>query len=216
MDLFSKVVSSLLLILLSPFLICVYFLCILLQGKPVLFSQTRVGYNYNHFKIYKLRTMVQQNGQIITRSDDVRITNFGKFLRVTKIDEIPQLFNIVKGDMRFIGPRPEVPEYFDKNKFQFLKKIKPGISDISSILLRNENIILDNIGGDNPYNKLLPIKLTLAEYYAERKTFLFDLKLVFVTVISIFSPKFTSEVILLPLIRKDLPIVYNFLKEYLN
>ena len=216
MDLFSKIISSLLLILLSPFLICIYFLCLLLQGKPVLFSQIRVGYKYNHFKIYKLRTMVQQNGQIITRSDDARITNFGKLLRSTKIDEIPQLFNIVKGDMRFIGPRPEIPEYFDKNKFQFLKKIKPGISDFSSILLRNENIILDNIGGDNPYKKLLPIKLILAEYYSNRKTFLLDLKLVFVTMISIFFPKFSSRVFLLPEIKNNLPIVYNFLQKYLN
>lgn len=216
MGLFSKIVSSILLILLFPSLICIYFLSLLLQGKPVLFSQIRVGYNYNHFKIYKLRTMVQQSGHLITRSDDTRITNFGKFLRSLKIDEIPQLFNIVKGDMRFIGPRPEIPEYFDKNKFHFLKKIKPGISDISSILLRNENVILDNIGGKDPYNKLLPIKLILAEYYADRKTFLLDLKLVFVTVISIFFPKFTSDVILLPKIKKDLPDVYNFLHEYLH
>ena len=214
MNLFSKFVSSILIVLLSPFLIFVYFLCIIIQGKPVIFSQSRVGYNYIHFKIYKFRTMAYKKGSLITRSSDNRITKLGKVLRLTKIDEIPQLFNIFRGDMRFIGPRPEVPEYFNKKKFIFLKKIKPGISDFSSILLRNENAILDRIGGSDPYSKLLPMKLLLAEYYAVRKTFFLDLKLVGLTMGSLIFPKLINDSFLLPLMKKDLPIVYNFFKKY--
>ena len=116
--------------------------------------------------------------------------------------------------MRFIGPRPEVQEYFNKNSFQFLEKIKPGISDFSSIIFRNEDIILENIGGDRPYDELLPIKLELAEYYAKKKTFLLDLKLTIVTIISIGFPEFCSKKIVIPQISKDVPNVKVFLKKY--
>ena len=103
--------------------------------------------------------MVNNSGDFITKSNDNRVTFLGRLLRKTKIDEIPQLLNIIRGEMRFIGPRPEVEEYFKKQKFQFLKNIKPGISDYSSIIFRNEAEILNNIGGNDPYRKLLPIKL---------------------------------------------------------
>ena len=77
---------------------------------------------------------------------------------MNKLDEIPQLINIIKGEMRFIGYKPEVKDYFNRQEFRFLKNVKPGISDFASIILRNESKILDQIGGEEPYEKLLPIK----------------------------------------------------------
>ena len=167
----------------------------------IFFNQKRVGYNFKTFNIYKFRTMVNNTGQLITEPNDNRITLFGKFLRFTKIDEIPQLINIVKGDMRFIGPRPEVVYYTTEKDFSFLNKVKPGISDFASIILRNETKIIKKIGGDDPYNKLLPIKLELASYYAKNKSFWLDLKLVIITAISILFPNFAIKVLLLPLLK---------------
>ena len=112
--------------------------------------------------------MIPNDGSAITKKNDSRITFLGKILRKSKLDEIPQLFNIVNGEMRFIGPRPEIIKYFDYDKFEFLNHIKPGLSDYSSIILRNEDQILDNIGGDSAYEQLLPIKIKLANYYAKK------------------------------------------------
>ena len=159
--------------------------------------------------------MIKNSGDLITRPKDNRITILGRILRKTKLDEIPQLFNIFKGEMRFIGPRPEVEEYFEKNTFKFLEKIKPGISDFSSIIFRDETKILERIGGDNPYAKLLPIKLQLADYYSRKKSFLLDLRLVFITIISIIFPELASRFFLLPRLIIDIPSIKGFLNRYL-
>ena len=185
MEFISRIFALLLLVVLSPFLFLIMFVSLIFQGFPIFYRQQRIGYNYNIFKIIKFRTMNKNSGDVITKPNDSRITYFGMFLRKTKIDEIPQLLNILSGDMRFIGPRPEVPEYFDKEQFQFLKKIKPGISDYASIILRDESKILERIGGSNPYKMLLPMKLLLAQYYTQKKSFMLDLKLVLVTILSI-------------------------------
>lgn len=155
------------------------------------------------------------DGDLITNFDDSRITAFGKILRSTKLDEIPQLVNIIKGDMRFIGPRPEVPKYFERNTFKFLEKIKPGLSDYSSILFRNESLILKKIKGKEPYLKLLKIKLDLADYYSRRKTFFLDLKLVLITILAIFSFK-KAERIIIDEIVYDNPQVNDFIEKYFN
>ncbi len=215
MEIFSRLIALLLAIFLLPLFIIIFLLCLGFQGTPIFFKQKRVGYNYNIFEIYKYRTMVNNSGSIITKHNDNRVTIIGKILRKTKIDEIPQLYNIIKGDMRFIGPRPEVLDYFDKNKFDFLNLIKPGISDYSSIIFRNESIILEKIGGENAYSKLLPIKLELSKYYANKKSFFLDLKLVFITVIAIFFPNFCIKAMIIPEIKVNLPNVERFLNKYL-
>ena len=159
--------------------------------------------------------MIINSGDLITQNNDARVTNFGKILRRTKIDELPQLINILKGEMRFIGPRPEVPKYLEVSNFQFLEKVKPGISDYASIIFRNESKILINIGGDNPYEKLLPIKLKLADYYSRKKSFLLDLKLVVITIIAVIFPKFVSNFFLIPSLLKDIPSIKGFLNRHL-
>ena len=215
MEYFSRFIAFLLLILLVPIIFFISLLCLLFQGFPIFYKQKRIGYKYHIFKIYKFRTMMKNSGDLITRSKDSRITVLGRILRKTKLDEIPQLFNIFKGEMRFIGPRPEVEEFFEKNTFKFLEKIKPGISDFSSIIFRDETKILERIKGDNPYSKLLPIKLELAEYYSRKKSFYLDLKLVTITIIAIIFPNFSSRVLILPRLTKDLPKLKRFLNKYL-
>jgi lipopolysaccharide/colanic/teichoic acid biosynthesis glycosyltransferase len=215
MDLVSRTISLFLIIVLSPIFLVTSCFCLLFQGRPVLFKQERVGYNFKIFNIYKFRSMVHNSGVIITEPNDLRITKFGRFLRKTKIDEIPQLFNILKGDMRFIGPRPEVLNYFDKSSFQFLENVKPGMSDYSSILFRDEEKILERIGGNKPYLKLLPLKLELAEYYSSKKNIFLDFKLVIITIISIFFPRYSSKTLIAPSLVIDLPETEEFLKKYI-
>ena len=94
------------------------------QGRPIFFKHKRVGYDFKQFELYKFRTMIINRGSVITNFEDKRITKVGKIIRKLKIDELPQLFNIIKGEMRFIGPRPEVPEYINQKDFNFLKIIK--------------------------------------------------------------------------------------------
>ena len=137
MGVLSRLISFLLIVLLSVLFIVISLLSFLFQKGPIIFSQVRIGYKYNKFKIHKFRTMknLKNYGEITIKYDE-RVTKFGRFLRSTKIDEIPQLFNILKGDMRFVGPRPEVEKYFNPNDFYYLHSIKPGITDFSSILFR--------------------------------------------------------------------------------
>ena len=103
------------------------------------------------------------SGINITAPDDNRITAWGRVLRFLKLDELPQLLNILKGEMVFVGPRPEVPEYVNAEQFRFLNDIRPGLSDFASILLRDESRILRRIGGLDAYRELLPLKCTLAD-----------------------------------------------------
>tara|TARA_Y100001958_G_C21203039_1_gene529426 strand:- start:172 stop:648 length:477 start_codon:yes stop_codon:yes gene_type:complete len=148
----------------------------------------------------------------ITIKYDERVTKFGRFLRSTKIDEIPQLFNILKGDMRFVGPRPEVEKYFNPNDFYYLHSIKPGITDFSSILFRNESNFILN---ENSYDELLKLKNQLASIYLYKKSFTLDLYLVYLTIISLFFYK-RSQLIVLNYIKKIDVDLYIKLDDVLN
>ena len=214
-EVFSRSIALFFLIILSPVYIIVMCACFLFQGAPIFYKQKRVGYRFSIFEIYKFRTMVKNSGKIITDPIDARITMLGKFLRNTKIDEIPQLYNIIKGDMRFIGPRPEVPDYVDNKTFSFLKYVKPGMSDFASIVLRDESKILFKIGGNEPYLELLPIKIELAAYYANKKSFLLDLQLVIITTISIFFPNFAAKELAIPLIKLKSQRTNSFLNKFI-
>ncbi len=216
MEIISRSIALLLLFILSPIILLIAILCFIFQGSPVFFKQKRVGFNFKIFEIYKFRTMTDSDsGGLITLIDDKRITLIGNLLRKTKLDEVPQLINILKGEMRFIGPRPEVPKFYDEKSFQFLKLIKPGISDYSSIIFRNESRILAKIGGDNPYLKLLPIKLKLADYYSKKKNFMLDLKLVLITIVSIILPGFSSKYLVLPQISNEITGLKSFINKYM-
>ena len=155
---------------------------------PVYFRQIRVGKDGKEFRIFKFRTMVvdaEKKGMQITVGADSRITGIGKFLRKTKIDELPQLINVLIGQMSFVGPRPEVPRYvamysdYQRN----ILKIKPGITELASIVYRDENDVLAN--SEDPEatysNEIMPKKIELNMQYMQKLGFWYDIKLIFMT-----------------------------------
>lgn len=162
--------------------------------------------NYSPFRMVKFRTMKNFNsGSLITSGDDKRVTLWGRCLRLSKLDELPQLWNVLKGEMRFVGPRPEVPKFVQGSDFSFLTKIKPGLTDFSSIILRNEPKILERLGGDINYENILPIKIRLAHLYANHKSFSIDLFLVFCTLLAIFFPLLASMIVRELFVRRYAP-----------
>ena len=187
--------------LLSPLFVLIAILIKKDSSGPVFFRQERMGRNFNRFKIYKFRTMVvdaEQNGLRITSGGDRRVTRIGRMLRKLKIDELPQLMNVLKGDMSLVGPRPEVEEYvklYEEDYKEILKR-RPGITDISSIIFREEEAVLKNQADPEGYYKkvLLPEKIRLSKEYIQCSTLLFDLKLVFNTLYKIvFPPAFPPD-----------------------
>ena len=216
MELFSKTVAAIMLIILSPLLLLISAGSLFFQRFPILFKQERVGYKFQTFFLYKFRTMKINNvNQLVTEAGDKRITQWGKILRILKFDELPQLWNIVRGDMRFIGPRPEVQEYVKGNDFSFLEKIKPGLTDFSSILLRNETNILLRAGGVDKYTKLLEVKVKLGSLYADQKNFWLDMKLVLLTLVSIILPKTAILLVKKLFIKKYKPELIPVINEWL-
>lgn len=161
---------------------------------PVLFKQERVGKNGKTFKIWKFRSMVvdaEAKGRQITTDGDSRITKVGKFIRKTKIDELPQLFNVLSGKMSFVGPRPEVPRYVELYTEEQRKvlTVKPGITDLASIEYRNENDLLKEAEDpDRKYiEEIMPAKLELNLQYIEKAGFFYDIGLIFKTVFKVIK-----------------------------
>lgn len=155
---------------------------------PVFFRQKRVGQYGKEFEILKLRTMVheaEKKGPKLTASHDPRITRIGKWLRRTKIDEIPQLLNVLKGEMSIVGPRPEIPEYVltytEEQKKVFL--LKPGITGPASLAFIDEERLLAASGDAEAYyvKTVLRRKLDLDLAYCERVSFLGDVRLILLT-----------------------------------
>ena len=203
MDFFSRTIALILIVILSPLLLLISLLNFLSDGNPIIFKQVRVGKNFRKFNILKFRTLkqVKETSNLFSKKKNLDISKWGLFLRKTKLDELPQLFNIVKGDMRFIGPRPEIPEYVKIDSFDFLEKIKPGLSGYSSILFRNESEILSMIDNDNPYDDILKIKIILDKYYLSKKGFFEDLKLVLITILSLIFPERVGHYLLLKILK---------------
>ena len=189
--LMDMAISAALLILLSPLFLIIAIAVILDSGLPVFFSQVRVGCNFRLFRIYKFRSMrTTGTGLPITVKGDVRITRTGRFLRASKLDELPQLWNVLTGDMSLVGPRPELPEYVElfRSRYERILHLRPGITDLASLPYRNEEAIL--AASPDPLNayreQILPAKLDLAEEYAARRTFWLDVTILAQTVCGIF------------------------------
>ena len=213
---FSRFVSIVLIIILSPLYTIISILSLIFQGAPIIYKQERIGYNYSPFFLYKFRSMINNQSNIkITDSTDTRITLWGKFLRFSKLDELPQLLNIIKGDMQFVGPRPEVREYINRNQYSFIKEIKPGLTDFSSILFRDESKILSRAGGISRYPQLVELKVSLGNLYFKNKNFLLDMKLVLLTLISIIFPTIAIKLVKKYFINKFdsrlIPLIDNWL-----
>jgi lipopolysaccharide/colanic/teichoic acid biosynthesis glycosyltransferase len=185
---FDILVSFVGLVILSPLFIVLAIVIVSDSKGSVFFKQTRVGRNGVPFKIYKFRTMIEDaeaKGMQLTVGDDSRITNVGTFLRKTKIDELPQLINVFKGEMSFVGPRPEVPKYvelYTEDQRQVLM-VRPGITDLASIEYRNESELLAT--ADNPekvyIEEVMPRKIELNKKYIENISLCGDIRVIFKT-----------------------------------
>jgi len=187
---FDLTFSLLGLIICSPIFIMVPIFIKLDSKGPVFFRQERVGKNFKSFKIYKFRTMrydPEEKGPMVTVGGDRRVTEVGKFLRQYKVDELPQLFNVLKGEMSFVGPRPEVKEYVQlyKKDYKKLLRIRPGITDPASIKYSDEERVLSSSENwEEEYKKrILPEKIDLSLQYVEQHNIMTDLKIILKTLL---------------------------------
>jgi lipopolysaccharide/colanic/teichoic acid biosynthesis glycosyltransferase len=191
---FDIVFSLIGLILLMPLFFVVAVLIKLSSSGPIFYLQMRVGLNGNDFKLYKFRTMMvdaDKQGLLTVGGRDPRVTSIGYYLRKFKIDELPQLMNVLFGSMSFVGPRPEVRKYVDMytEEQKNVLSIKPGITDYASLEYFNENDLLSR--SENPeqvyIQEVLPAKLKLNLKYMREAGFFTDLKIIFRTLARIVS-----------------------------
>ncbi len=193
--LFDVIFAILGIVVLFPLLLLIAILIKFDSKGNILFKQVRVGRYGRLFNIHKFRTMVlnaEYLGLKITVGFDPRVTKIGQFLRKSKLDELPQLWDILIGNMSFVGPRPEVPEYvayYPQNIKDEILSVRPGITDYASIYMLNESDILAKSSEPREYyiNKILPYKLDLALKYINNKKIGLDVYLIFLTIIRIFK-----------------------------
>lgn len=198
--LFDIVASCLGLLLLSPVLAVMGAAVLLGSPGPVFFRQERIGRGGKSFFIFKYRTMVRDApklGATITYGHDPRITAVGRFLRKTKADELPQLLNVLKGDMSLVGPRPEVPRYVEmfREDYDVILQVRPGITDLASIQYCDEAAILGKAADpEKEYvQRVLPEKIRLAKEYVRKQSFYFDLKIIFGTLVRLAGNREPAE-----------------------
>ena len=190
------ILSVLVLIILSPLFIIIAIIITCESRGGVIYSQTRVGRYNKDFKLLKFRTMYtgsDQKGLITVGEHDARITPFGYFLRKSKMDEFPQLLNIIKGDMSIVGPRPEVRHYVDMYTEEQLKvlSVRPGLTDFASLVYIDENKLLENQEDPEEFyiKEMMPCKLELNLKYIEQQSVKTDAILIFKTLKAIVSGK---------------------------
>lgn len=191
---FDILFSTIAIIIFFPFLILVSIAVKLSSSGPILFKGIRTGKCGIPFNIYKFRSMYvgSENLAGSTSRNDPRITLVGKFIRKYKIDELPQLFNVFKGEMSFVGPRPELKKYTDQYQGDelLILMVKPGITDLSSIKFSKLNNLIEDNNPDNFFEKnILPSKNLLRVQYAKTATFFGDIKLIFLTLLKLISNK---------------------------
>ena len=179
--------------------------CVLLFGSSIstksfgVFIQTRIGYKNREFLLFKFKSMkdVQKNSDFHTSLKDPRITKWGKLIRRSKLDELPQLFNVLKGDMSFVGPRPDVKGYAENlnDELSYLHLVRPGITSPASVFFRNEEIILSSKEDKNQFNDKIiwPLKAKMNREYAETMSFHGDLKCLMQTLGVVQSEEFKDE-----------------------
>ena len=182
---FDIVLASIGLILFTPLFLYIALRIYKEDKGPIFYRGERVGLRGKPFRIYKFRTMVvnaEKIGPASTSDDDPRITKIGRFLRKYKLDELPQLINVLKGEMSFVGPRPEVPSEvatYNEEERKILS-VRPGITDWASLTYHNEGEILK--GAEDPHQayreKIRPGKIKLAIKYVDKQSFFIDLRII--------------------------------------
>ena len=194
------IISLSLLIILLPFFIPIIIILRFSAEGEIFYFQERYGINNTKFQIWKFATMLKNSINMgtgsITLKNDYRVTKIGKYLRITKINELPQLFNILKGDISIVGPRPLVENDFKaypKTIRNSIYNIKPGLTGIGSIIFRDEESIISNKNHEDPhefYKRVIaPYKGSLEMWYQERKTLLLDFQLIFLTAWVVVFPE---------------------------
>lgn len=189
-------ISLILFVILLPFLLIIALFIRFDSDGPIIYSALRGGYHDIPFKILKFRTMVVDADKIggnTTALNDPRITKVGKILRATKLDELPQLLNIIKGEMSFVGPRPEVLAYTSKytEEEKRILSVRPGITDISSLKYISLDEVVGAVDADEYYEKhVLYHKNLLRLEYVDKQSFSLDAKLFFLTMWGVFKKTF--------------------------
>jgi lipopolysaccharide/colanic/teichoic acid biosynthesis glycosyltransferase len=181
------------LVVVTPILALFAVLIMLNSRGPIFFRQKRIGQNGVEFTLFKLRTMaVTKNGRMITAAGDCRITSLGKILRKTKIDELPELWNVLRGDMSFVGPRPEVAEFVDLSNplWQEILEHKPGITDPVTLRLRNEEELLAKVGDKELYYRevVQPYKIRGYAKFVRNKSWKTDIRIIGRTIRAVLLP----------------------------
>ncbi|TCO06868.1 sugar transferase [Natronoflexus pectinivorans] len=182
---FDFLLSLFLLLIFSPLFVLVALAIMLTDGLPLFFIQKRAGKNGTFFRMYKFRTMSVRKEAAdgsFDAGDVSRVTTIGRLLRKSKLDELPQLFNVLKGEMSFIGPRPEVEKWVQTypERWSVVLSVKPGITDNASLEFRNEEeILMAAEDKEGTYrNEILPRKLDLYEDYVRNNSFFGDLLII--------------------------------------
>jgi len=194
---FSAVIILILLPVALPIMIILRFTG---EGE-IFYKQCRIGYKGKKFKVIKFATMLKDSASIGTRTitvkDDPRVLPFGNFLRKSKINELPQIINILKGDMSFIGPRPLTDETFflyDKDTQNIITSVVPGLSGIGSIIFRSEENLLGEVGNAKEFYsiQIAPYKASLERWYVERRSLKLNITLMFITIYVVLLPQSIS------------------------
>ncbi len=192
-DIFFSLVG---LLIISPVLIIISLFIIFDSKGGVFFKQIRVGKNNNDFLMYKFRTMKtdsEKKGFLTIGNKDSRVTNIGYYLRKYKLDELPQLLNVIKGDMSIVGPRPEVRKYVELYNQEQLKvlSVRPGLTDFASLEYINESEILSKSATpeETYINEIMPAKLKINSHYIKKKSLVTDCIIITKTILRIFLKK---------------------------
>lgn len=192
--LFDFIVAGILLVLLLPIFVVIAILVKFTSKGPILYKQERVTTYGKTFKIFKFRTMIENAdkiGSLVTLDNDKRITKVGRFLRRVRLDELPQLFNILLGQMSFVGTRPEVQKYVDCYSEEMLSTLlmPAGVTSLASISFKDEDKYLDsNESVESVYiNKILPDKMKYNLEYIENFNIFYDMKLMIKTVLAVLN-----------------------------
>lgn len=194
------VLSLFILILLLPLFLPIIIILRFTAEGEVFYSQERVGYKNSKFKIWKFATMLKNSLNMgtgsITLNNDFRVTKFGKILRKTKINELPQLVNILNGDISVVGPRPILESDWNLYSLEIknmIYNVKPGLTGIGSIVFRDEESIMSKVKKDDLHkyykNVIAPYKGELEKWYQINKSFTLDFKLIILTALVIVFPK---------------------------
>lgn len=187
---FDVVSSGLALLLLWPLMGTIGLLLRAKHGAPVIFRQTRVGLKGESFQLHKFRTMEQEAGMLVTTGEDPRIHRLGRVLRASKLDELPQFWDVFRGRMSIVGPRPEVPEfveYWPSGQRSIILSVRPGITDPASVQFRHEAEFLATFHdpGKAYIEVVLPQKCGLYVNYVEDQSFGKDIRVVFATLVAL-------------------------------